>query len=129
MIRLFLQWLRVRRTRLPEPDGPVRPLEVFVDSDDEDVKAVAVDVLEAAGFDVIPMTAGDPIAKKLRDLQELLAAAIEGTRLPSPSGDVPLDVVDGPRGRAEVHGMTVPEFMDVNAEFISLVEENWPNQT
>lgn len=33
------------------------------------------------------------------------------------------------RSSREIHHMTVPEFTEVNAEFLALIERNWPNQT
>ena len=48
-----------------------------------------------------------------------------------PDDALPIDVVDGPwdRSSREIHHMTVPEFQAVNAEFLALIEENFPNQT
>lgn len=44
---------------------------------------------------------------------------------------VPIDVVDGPwdRSAREIHHSTVPEFTAVNAEFLELMQTNFPNQT
>jgi len=33
------------------------------------------------------------------------------------------------RSSREIHHLTVPEFQDVNAKFMGLIERNWPNQT
>lgn len=56
-----------------------------------------------------------------RYLRELFAA----------DDTMPIDVVDGPwdRSSREIHHMTVPELEAVNAEFTTLIEANWPNQT
>jgi hypothetical protein len=43
----------------------------------------------------------------------------------------PIDVVDRDWDRRdrEIHGMTVPEMQETNAEFDALIAENFPNQT